>query len=48
MANPTYSSQAFKAAATPFNSRFLSELFAATPLYIFATALQAALQKAKR
>jgi hypothetical protein len=43
MSNPAYSSQAFKPAATPAN--LLAELFAATPLYIFVTAVKAALQQ---
>lgn len=45
MSNPTYS-QAFKPAA-PVSTDPLVEMFKATPLYIFATALKAALQ-AKR
>ena len=46
MSNTTYSSQAFKPAATQGNRNLLSELFAATPLYIFVTALKASLQQA--
>lgn len=47
MSNPTYSSQAFKPAVAP-RSTLLGELFAATPLYIFVTALKIALQQPGR
>jgi hypothetical protein len=43
------SSHALKPVAAPVNGKLLSELLAATPLYIFATALKtAAGQAAKR
>jgi len=41
MSNPTYSPAAFKPAASTGLSSLLSQLFKATPLYIFATALKA-------
>ena len=47
MSSSTYSSQAFKP-ATSVSGNLLSELFAATPLYIFAMALKTSLQRAGR
>ena len=44
MSNPTITSTSFKPAASAPTS-LLRELFQATPLYIFATAAKAALQK---
>jgi hypothetical protein len=41
MSNTTYSPAAFKPAAATDLSSLLRELFKATPLYIFATALKA-------
>jgi hypothetical protein len=43
MSNVTYSSTAFKRANAPAGSSLLRELFAATPLYIFFTAVKSAL-----
>ena len=45
MSNTTYASASFKSAAAPAPTSLLRELFRATPLYIFATAAKAALQK---
>jgi hypothetical protein len=45
MTNATYSSTAFKRAAAPANTSLLRELFAATPLYIFFTAVKTAFAK---
>jgi hypothetical protein len=45
MSNATYSSTAFKSAALPANAGLLRELFEATPLYIFVTAIKSALAK---
>jgi hypothetical protein len=42
MSNTTYSPAAFKPAASTDLSSLLRELFKATPLYIFATALRSA------
>ena len=48
MSNTTYSSQAFVPASRPPRKSLLGELFAATPLYIFATALMASLKRADK
>ena len=45
MSNTTITSTTFKPAAAQAPSSLLRELFQATPLYIFATAAKAALQK---
>jgi hypothetical protein len=45
MSNTTYSAAAFKPVASNAPTSLLRELFEATPLYIFATALQAAFAK---
>jgi hypothetical protein len=45
MSNATYSSTAFKRTAQPANVGLLRELFEATPLYIFVTAIKSALTK---
>jgi len=42
MSNATYSSNAFKRANPQTTGGLLRELFAATPLYIFFTALKSA------
>jgi len=42
MSNATYSSGAFKRAQTQTAGGLLRELFAATPLYIFYTAVKSA------
>jgi len=42
MSNTTYSPAAFKPAAGAAPASLLRELFQATPLYIFATALKGA------
>jgi len=42
MSNATYSSNAFKRANTQSAGGLLRELFAATPLYIFFTAVKSA------
>jgi hypothetical protein len=43
MSNTTYSSAAFKSSSAPFAAGLLRELFTATPLYIFFTAVKSAL-----
>ena len=45
MSNSTTTTAAFKPAAANAPASLLRELFQATPLYIFATAAKAALQK---
>lgn len=45
MSNSTITSTPFKPAAANAPTSLLRELFQATPLYIFATAAKAALQK---
>jgi hypothetical protein len=47
MTDTTYSAHAFKAAAPAAEDNLWSSLFKATPLYIFATAVHAALQASK-
>ena len=44
----TYVSQAFRPASAGVSAALLRELFAVTPLYIFAQALLAPKQRAKR
>ncbi|MEP6875774.1 MAG: hypothetical protein ABI887_15545 [Burkholderiales bacterium] len=48
MSNTTITSTTFKLAAANGPISLLRELFRATPLYIFATAAKAALQKPAR
>jgi hypothetical protein len=43
MSNATYSSSAFNTASASAGRGLLRELFAATPLYIFYTAVKSAL-----
>ena len=45
MTTTSYTTSAFKPASTPSELGLLRELFRATPLYIFASAVRAAMDK---